>query len=107
MLLKSPVLLEEELKSVVEGSGLANTTFSLHYKTGHPDAMAEVLAVLAPRLQLQHMRDGSFHQWQHTHNRGSHTIQLPCAHAGSSWCAGELFGLPMPMATSRVPWASV
>ncbi len=51
MLLESPVLLEEELQSVIASSGIASTTFSLHYATGSPDAMKEALHKLCTDVE--------------------------------------------------------
>lgn len=50
ILLKSPVLLEEELKAIA-GAGLANTTFSLHYQSGSPDALKHALQKLCTDVE--------------------------------------------------------
>jgi hypothetical protein len=51
VLLKSPVLLEEELKAIVSGSGLATSQFSLHYRSGSPDALKAALAKLCSEVE--------------------------------------------------------
>lgn len=51
MLLKSPVLLEEELKAIVSGSGLDTLQFSLHYQSGSPDALKEAVAKLCSDVE--------------------------------------------------------
>ena len=56
ILLKSPVLLEEELKAITS-AGLANTTFSLHYQSGSPDALKEALTKLCSDVEAA-VKDG-------------------------------------------------
>ena len=50
ILLNSPVLLEEELTAITS-AGLANTTFSLHYQSGSPDALKEALERLCSDVE--------------------------------------------------------
>lgn len=50
VMLPSPVLLEDELTSVVN-CGLNNQTFTLHYTTGSPDAMKNALQQLCTDVE--------------------------------------------------------
>ncbi len=56
ILLNSPVLLEEELKAITS-AGLANTTFSLHYQSGSPNALKEALERLCSDVEAA-VKDG-------------------------------------------------
>lgn len=51
LLLKSPVLLEEELAAIVSSSGLSTQTFRLRYTAGEPGALAAALKVLCSDVE--------------------------------------------------------
>ena len=50
-MLKSPFLLEDELDAIKSLSGLSSRTFSLHYQSGHPAALAEALDTLCADVE--------------------------------------------------------
>ena len=51
LLLKSPVLLEEELSAITSSSGLSTQTFRLRYTAGHADALATALKGLCSDVE--------------------------------------------------------
>ena len=53
ILLETPILLETELDAVKASSGLSLQSFSLHYKTGHENALKEALAKLCQDVEKE------------------------------------------------------
>ena len=53
MQLQTPILLESELENIKASSGLQVESFSLHYDTGHPDALKEALSGLCSNIEEQ------------------------------------------------------
>ena len=53
VLLQTPILLESELDNIKANSGLQLQSFSLHYETGHPDALKEALSGLCSNIEEQ------------------------------------------------------
>lgn len=51
LLLKSPVLLEEELAAITSSSGLSTQTFRLRYTAGEPGALAAALELLCSDVE--------------------------------------------------------
>ena len=53
VLLQTPILLESELDNIKANSGLQLQSFSLHYKTGHENALKEALSGLCSNIEEQ------------------------------------------------------
>ena len=53
MLLNTPILLETELDDIKANSGLSLHSFSLHYRTGHEDALRDALLKLCQDVESQ------------------------------------------------------
>ncbi|DBA68490.1 TPA: Ferredoxin-dependent glutamate synthase 1, chloroplastic/mitochondrial [Trebouxia sp. C0005] len=51
VLLKSPMLLESELKAITSQAGLMNETFNLHYESGKPGALRAALDALCKGVE--------------------------------------------------------
>ena len=51
VLLKSPMLLESELKAITSQTGMANKTFNLHYESGKPGALKAAVNALCKDVE--------------------------------------------------------